>query len=188
VRRGLGIFVKALGGVEGVDASVDEARALTRALRHTGFREPDPLSFVTAESLQDLWRQISSAAFILMLLIASVSLGVGGIVIMNIMLVAVVERTREIGVRMAVGARKQDIRRQFLIEAAMLSLAGGIVGVLVGSALALGVRGILNFPSQPGPGIVIVGLLLSAMVGIAAGYWPARSASNLPVVDALRAE
>jgi ABC-type antimicrobial peptide transport system permease subunit len=89
---------------------------------------------------------------------------------------------------MAVGARKQDIRRQFLIEAAMLSLAGGIVGVLVGSALALGVRGILNFPSQPGPGIVLVGLFLSAMVGIAAGYLPARSASNLPVVDALRAE
>ncbi len=188
VRRGLGIFVKALGGPEGVDASVDEARALTRALRHTGFRDPDPLSFVTAESLQDLWRQISAAAFILMVLIASVSLGVGGIVIMNIMLVAVVERTREIGVRMAVGARKKDIRRQFLIEAAMLSLAGGLIGVLIGSAIALGVRGLLNFPSQPGPGIVVLGLLLSAMVGIAAGYWPARSASNLPVVDALRAE
>jgi putative ABC transport system permease protein len=188
VRRGLGIFVKARGGPEGVDDSVDEARALTRALRHTGFKDPDPLSIVTAESLQDLWRQISAAAFMLMVLIASVSLGVGGIVIMNIMLVAVVERTREIGVRMAVGARKRDIRRQFLIEAALLSLAGGIVGVLIGSAIALGVKGFLNFPSQPGPGIVVLGLLLSAMVGIAAGYWPARSASNLPVVDALRAE
>jgi putative ABC transport system permease protein len=188
VRRGLGVFVKAKGGVEGVDASVDEARAITRALRHTGFKDPDPLSIVTAESLQDLWRQISAAAFILMVLIASVSLGVGGIVIMNIMLVAVVERTREIGVRMAVGARKRDIRRQFLVEAALLSLAGGVIGVLIGSALALGVRGFLNFPSQPGPGIVLLGLVLSAIVGMAAGYWPARSASNLPVVDALRAE
>jgi putative ABC transport system permease protein len=167
---------------------VDEARAITRALRHTGFKDPDPLSIVTAESLQDLWRQISAAAFILMVLIASVSLGVGGIVIMNIMLVAVVERTREIGVRMAVGARKRDIRRQFLVEAALLSLAGGVIGVLIGSALALGVRGFLNFPSQPGPGIVLLGLVLSAIVGMAAGYWPARSASNLPVVDALRAE
>jgi putative ABC transport system permease protein len=188
VRRGLALFIKAKGGVEGVDASVDETRALTRALRHTAFKDPDPLSFVTAESLQDLWRQISAAAFILMVLIASVSLGVGGIVIMNIMLVAVVERTREIGVRMAVGARKQDIRRQFLVEAALLSLAGGLVGVLIGSLLALGVRGVLNFPAQPTPGIVLLGLLLSAGVGMAAGYWPARSASNLPVVDALRAE
>ena len=188
VRRGLSLFIKARGGVEGVDTSVDETRALTRALRHTAFKDPDPLSVVTAENLQDLWRQISAAAFILVVLIASVSLGVGGIVIMNIMLVAVVERTKEIGVRMAVGARKQDIRRQFLVEAALLSLAGGVVGVLIGSMLALGVRGVLNFPSQPTPGIVLVGLILSAGVGIVAGYWPARSASNLTVVDALRAE
>ncbi len=187
-RDSLNILIQARGGVEGLEPSVDEARALVRALRHTPFRAPDPFGVVTAESLQTLWRQISAAAFVLSLLIASVSLGVGGIVIMNIMLVAVVERTREIGVRLALGARKRDIRRQFLLEAALLSLAGGLVGVLLGGLAALGVRGLLDFPAHLTPGIVLLGIALSAGVGLAAGYWPARNASNLPVVDALRAE
>src|SRR5205085_11113896 len=112
-------------------------------------------------SLQELWRQISAAAFILSLLIASVSLGVGGIVIMNIMLVAVVERTREIGVRLALGARKRDIRRQFLLEAALLSLGGGIAGVLLGGAAASGVKHILEFPAETTPPIAAMGILLS---------------------------
>jgi len=143
---------------------------------------------VTTESLTELWRQISAAAFILSLLIASVSLGVGGIVITNIMLVAVVERTKEIGVRMALGARKRDVRRQFLLEAALLSVAGGLVGVIIGGLAALGVRGLLDFPAQVTPGIVLLGIALAAGVGLAAGYWPARNASNLAVVDALRDE
>jgi putative ABC transport system permease protein len=185
-RSSMDLMVKARGGVPGVDASIDEVRAVMRALRHTDFRAPDPFGVVTAESLQQLWRQISAAAFILSLLIASVSLGVGGIVIMNIMLVAVVERTREIGVRLALGARKKDIRRQFLLEAVLLSLAGGVVGVLGGGGIALLVRNVLEFPAHITPSIALMGLLLSAIVGVAAGYWPARTASNLPVVDALR--
>ena len=187
-RDSLNLLVKARGGVAGVDPSVDEVRALIRALRHTPFRGPDPFGVITAESLTTLWRQISAAAFILSLLVASVSLGVGGIVIMNIMLVAVVERTREIGVRMALGARKRDVRRQFLTEAALLSLAGGLVGVAVGVAAAVGVRGFLDFPAQVTPGIVMLGIVLAVAVGLAAGYWPARNASNLAVVDALRDE
>jgi putative ABC transport system permease protein len=187
-RNSMDLLVKARGGVAGLAAAEDEVRGVFRALRHTPFRAPDPFGIVTAESLQDLWRQISAAAFILSLLIASVSLGVGGIVIMNIMLVAVVERTREIGVRLALGARKRDIRRQFLLEATLLSLAGGLVGVGLGALAAAGVKGILEFPAQVSPGIVLLGIGLSAVVGVAAGYWPARSASNLPVVDALRTE
>ncbi len=187
-RDSLSLLIRAQGGVPGVEASVEEARALMRALRHTPFRAPDPFGVVTAESLQALWRQISAAAFILSLLIASVSLGVGGIVIMNIMLVAVVERTQEIGMRLAVGARKRDIRRQFLLEAALLSLLGGAMGVGIGSLIAFAVRGVLSFPAEVTPGIVAMGLLLSVIVGVAAGYWPARSASNLPVVEALRAD
>ena len=187
-RDSLNFMVRAAGGVLGVAESVDETRTLMRALRHTGFRSPDPVGIVTAESLQALWRQISAAAFILSLLIASVSLGVGGIVIMNIMLVAVVERTQEIGMRLAVGARKRDIRRQFLLEAALLSLVGGAIGVAGGWLIALGVRSGLSFPAELTPAIVGMGLVLSTVVGILAGYWPARTASNLAVVDALRAD
>jgi putative ABC transport system permease protein len=187
-RTSIDLVVKARDGVAGLEASVDEVRALLRALRHTSFNAPDPFGIVTLDRLQDLWRQISAAAFILSLLIASVSLGVGGIVIMNIMLVAVVERTREIGVRLALGARKKDIRRQFLLEAALLSVAGGIAGVTLGALAAWGVEGVLDFPARVTPAIILAGLALSAGVGLAAGYWPARSASNLPVVEALRAE
>ena len=187
-RDSLDILVKAHGGVPGLDASVDETRAVLRALRHTSFHASDPFGVVTAEALQELWRQISAAAFILSLLIASVSLGVGGIVIMNIMLVSVVERTQEIGVRLALGARKRDIRRQFLLEAALLSLFGGIVGCLFGAGAALAVKGALNFPAQVTAPIVFMGIVLSIGVGLAAGYWPARNASNLPVVEALRAD
>jgi len=187
-RDSLNFLIRAHGGVPGVEASSDEVRSLLRALRHTPFKAPDPFGVITAETLQTLWRQISAAAFILSLLIASVSLGVGGIVIMNIMLVAVVERTQEIGMRLAVGARKRDIRRQFLLEAALLSLLGGAIGVAAGSVIALVVRGALSFPAEVTPAIVAMGLVLSVVVGVAAGYWPARTASNLPVVDALRAD
>src|SRR5262249_54439548 len=144
-RDSLELLIKAKGGVAGGGVPGDGARALLRAVRHPAFRAPDPFGIATAESLQALWRQISAAAFILSLLIASVSLGVGGIVIMNIMLVAVVERTREIGVRLAIGARKRDIRRQFLFEATLLSLAGGVVGVMGGAGISLLVRKVLEF-------------------------------------------
>ncbi|HEX4961217.1 MAG TPA: ABC transporter permease [Thermoanaerobaculia bacterium] len=187
-RATLDVMVQARGGVEGVDSSADEARALLRALRHTDFRAPDPFGIVTAESLQEIWRQISTAAFLLTVLIASVSLGVGGIVIMNIMLVAVAERTAEIGLRRALGARQRDVRRQFLLEASLLSLAGGIAGVILGSLVALGVDRIAHFPANVTPAIAALGLALSVAVGLLAGYWPAVAASKLLPVDALRAE
>ena len=184
----LNFLIRARDGVAGVEASVEEVRALMRAVRHTPFRAPDPVGVVTAESLQALWRNISRAAFVLGILIALVSVGIGGIVIMNVMLVAVVERTPEIGMRRAVGARKRDISRQFLLEAALLSLLGGSLGVPLGCLIAQGVRGVLSFPAEVTAGIVSLALILSTVVGILAGYWPARSAANLSVVDALRAE
>jgi putative ABC transport system permease protein len=187
-RDSLDVLIQARGGVEGVDAAADEVRAMMRALRHTDFRAPDPFGIVTAESLQDVWRQVSAASFLLTILIASVSLGVGGIVIMNIMLVAVAERTQEIGLRRALGARQRDVRRQFLLEASLLSLAGGVAGVLVGALVTLAVDRLAHFPANLTPGIAALGLGLSVAVGLAAGYWPAVHASNLLPVDALRAE
>jgi putative ABC transport system permease protein len=187
-RNSIDMLVKARGGVPGVAAAADEVRAVVRAMRHTPFRAVDPFGLITNDQLQDLWKQISAAVFILTILVASVSLGVGGIVIMNIMLVGVVERTREIGVRLAMGARKRDIRRQFLLEAALLSTAGGLIGVAIGAGAPMLVRSVLNFPAQVTPAIAGMGLALSTIVGIVAGYWPARNASNLPVVDALRDE
>jgi len=186
--QSLEIYVKPQGGVAGQEASLDETRALFRAMRHTSFRAPDPFGIVTQEAAQAIWRQISGAAFILMILVASVSLGVGGVVIMNIMLVSVTERTPEIGIRLAIGARKRDIRRQFLLEAALLSMAGGVVGVLAGGLMAALVKGVAGFPAQVTPGIVISGVGLSTLVGLAAGFLPARRASNLVVIDAIRAE
>lgn len=186
--QSLELQIKAEGGVEGIEASVDEFRALLRALRHTSYSAPDPFGVLTQESLQELWQTISRVAFILLVLISSVSLGVGGIVIMNIMLVSVVERTQEIGVRLALGARKRDIRRQFLLEAALLALAGGILGVVLGWAATTLVRILAGFPAQITPGIVATGIGLSTLVGVAAGFLPALRASNLPVIDALRAE
>ncbi|HET9227468.1 MAG TPA: ABC transporter permease [Thermoanaerobaculia bacterium] len=188
-RRGtIDLLVQARGGVEGVDDSADEARSVLRALRHTDFRAPDPFGIVTAENLQEIWRQISAAAFILTILIASVSLGIGGIVIMNIMLVSVAERTQEIGLRRALGARQRDVRRQFLLEAALLSLVGGIFGVVGGGLIATAVDRLANFPANLTPGIALLGLALSVLVGLTAGYWPAVHASRLLPVDALRAE
>ncbi len=186
--QSLELQVKAAGGVAGIDASIDELRAMFRAMRHTGYKAEDPFGIITQETLQELWKQISRVAFILLILISSVSLGVGGIVIMNIMLVSVVERTQEIGVRLALGARKRDIRRQFLLEATLLALAGGVVGVLLGWGATSLVKALAGFPAQVTPGIVLTGVGLSTLVGIAAGSLPAIRASNLPVIDALRAE
>ncbi len=182
------LYVQARGGVTNLDAAMDEVRAFMRALRHTAYRDPDPFGVITQESLQDLWRQISAATFILMGLISVISLGVGGIVIMNIMLVSVAERTTEIGVRRALGARKSDIQRQFLLEAGMLSSLGGLVGVAFGAAIAYSVRGFAGFPAEVTPVIVASSLILATVVGLLAGFLPARRAANLLVVDAIRAE
>jgi putative ABC transport system permease protein len=182
----MGIFIKPVGGVEGVTAATDEVRAILRALRKTKFNKDDPFGLVTAEILQQLWQGISKGAFLLMILISGISLVVGAIVIANIMFVSVVERTKEIGVRRALGARRRDIRRQFLLEAALLSAFGGAIGVILGSFIAWLVSQV--FPAQVKFSFILIGIGVATLTGLAAGFIPASKASQLPPVEALRYE
>ena len=186
-RSSVEIYIKARS-IELVEEAKDEARAYLRAMRHIGFRAPDSFAIMSQEAIMELWSTVSAATFLFIILVAGVSLFVGGIVIMNIMLVSVAERTQEIGVRMALGARKRDISRQFLLEASMMSIAGGILGFLLGAGLALGVKGATSFPAQVTFFIAALAMGLSTMVGLMAGFFPARRAANLIVIDAIRAE
>jgi ABC-type antimicrobial peptide transport system permease subunit len=120
--------------------------------------------------------------------VASISLLVGGVGIMNIMLVSVTERTREIGLRMAVGARARDILQQFLVEAVVLCLTGGVVGILIGRGISLGLRNFQNWPTETSVAAIIASVCVSAGVGIIFGYYPAWKASRLDPIEALRYE
>jgi putative ABC transport system permease protein len=187
-RESVTIWVKAKNGVPGVDPSMDEVRVILRGRRHTAFRAEDPFSTVTAEALQMLWKSISAGLFSLMILISGISLVVGGIVIMNIMLVSVVERTREVGVRRALGARRTHILRQFLMEAILLSLGGGMTGVLIGVIIAKSISTFTPMPTLVRPMLIVAGLAISVVTGVLAGVVPAWRASRLPPVEALRFE
>jgi putative ABC transport system permease protein len=120
--------------------------------------------------------------------ITGISLVIGGIVIMNIMLVSVTERTREIGVRKALGARRQDIMIQFLIESATMSLAGGVIGVIAGITVAKVITLIISFPSEVEVWSILVSLFVATAVGLFFGVYPANKASQLDPIDALRSE
>jgi putative ABC transport system permease protein len=184
--EGIAILVRPARGMQGFDQTQDEVRVLLRSLRKTPFRSQDPFGIVGAEAIQSLWRSISAGAFALMLLISGISLVAGGIVIANIMFVTVVERTQEIGLRMALGARKRDVRRQFLLESALLASLGGVGGVLGGALIALAVSQV--FPAQVKPGFILIGLATATLTGLVAGLAPAATAARLPPVESLRHE
>jgi putative ABC transport system permease protein len=184
--EGIAIFVRPVRGMEGLEETEGEVRTLLRSLRKTPFRSDDPFGIVGAEAIQSLWRSISAGAFAVMVLISGITLVVGGIVIANIMFVSVVERTHEIGLRMALGARKRDIKRQFLLESSMLATLGGAGGVLGGALVALAVSQI--FPADVKLAFVAIGLVTAAVTGLLAGLAPAAAAAKLPPVEALRHE
>ena len=186
-RRGLDIFVRATSAAV-VPIAEDEVRAILRARRHTGWTDDDPFGIVTGEALQTLWRQITIGAFAVMVLISGISLVVGGIVIANIMLVAVTERTREIGVRMALGARKRYVLLQFLLEAALMSAFGGVIGLGVGAGIAAGIEALTPLPTRVTPSLAVMSISVAAGVGLIAGIVPSIRASRLQPVDALRSE
>jgi len=170
-------------------AAIDETRTILRIDRHVAVSKPDNFALSTAEQMVSDFRQITSMTFIVMVVLSSIGLLVGGIGVMNIMLVSVTERTREIGVRKAIGAKKSDIVIQFLIEATVLTGMGGLVGIAFGWLIALISR--LVFSSLPASvplWAAALGIFVSVGVGLFFGIWPANKAARLDPVEALRYE
>jgi putative ABC transport system permease protein len=171
-----------------IDNTVDAIRDVVRRRRRLRFGAPDTFAVFTQETLTTLYRQITGGIYMVMIAISSIGLVVGGVGVMNIMLVSVTERTREIGVRKALGAKRRDIRWQFLTEAMTLTVSGGIIGILVGSGLAKLVDLLSPFPAVMQPFWVGVALFTSLAVGLFFGLWPAEKAARLDPIEALRYE
>ncbi|HOW18825.1 MAG TPA: FtsX-like permease family protein, partial [Phycisphaerae bacterium] len=166
-------------------------RQITAVLRERHrIREGEPDDF-NIRDMTEITKAMSSTTILmtrLLLCVALISLVVGGVGIMNIMLVSVTERTREIGLRMAVGARSRDILRQFLVEAVVLCLLGGTFGILIGRGSSWLVRYVLRWPTELSIGAVVAAVAVSVSVGMIFGYYPAWKASRLDPIEALRYE
>ncbi len=166
----------------------EEVRTILRSKRHLSFNEKDDFGILTSETFVQIYKSVTTGIFFAMILIASLALVVGGIVVMNIMLVAVTERKKEIGIRMAVGARRKDILFQFLIEAVTLSTVGGIIGIILGFIIAKLVSAATPLPSSVEPLSIAMAIFVSMSVGVFFGIYPARKASKLNPIDAVRSE
>jgi putative ABC transport system permease protein len=186
-RGNFGIAVKSIDQAS-LPVAQQEVRNVLRGLRHLRPGQPDNFGITTSENVMDLYRNLTGGIFVVTVGVAAISLLVGGIVIMNIMLVSVTERTREIGIRKAMGARRRDILSQFLVEAATLSLSGGLIGILVGVGLALLAGAVSPLPAAVSWPAVTLGIVMSAMIGIFFGSYPAWRASRLDPIEALRYE
>src|ERR1700688_604162 len=181
------VFIQA-PNAEMMSASQDEARMLLRAWRHLDYNAPDNFAILGSDSIMALWHDLTgNLAFVAMALV-SVFLVVGGIVIMNIMLASVTERTREIGLRRSLGARKKHILLQFLTESAVLAATGGLIGILVAYGLVNLVKATTSIPVKTSLASVILSLSVSAAVGLFFGIYPATRAAKLDPIEALRAE
>jgi putative ABC transport system permease protein len=171
-----------------MEAAQDEVRLLLRARRHVAVNAPDDFFIATKDSYIALWKSISSAFFSVFIMVSSISAVVGGIVIMNVMLVSVTERTKEIGIRRAMGATKRDILRQFLTESVMQCLIGGVIGVGAGFLFAMALRNFTSFPASVKTWVAVLGVVMSSMIGLFFGIYPAIRAAKLDPVVALRTE
>jgi len=187
-RQSLVIFIQAASAEQLIEVE-DQVRAIMRNRRGRTFEdEDDGFALETQDVFLDLYGKATSNIYIVTIGVAAIALVVGGIVVMNIMLVSVTERTKEIGIRKAVGARQSDILRQFLIEAITITAVGGAIGVLTGFGLAYLISMLMGFPLLMSVGSAALGVGVSSLVGIISGLWPAWRAARLHPIDALRAE
>ncbi len=182
------VFARVAGGAQVMERAEDQVRVLMRTRRHDAPGSPDDFEIQTNDTFLDIWKQISSLFASVVLGLASIALVVGGVVIMNIMLVSVTERTREIGVRKALGAKQRDVLMQFLIESALMATIGGAIGVLCGILVGKLITIVIGFPTSVPLWAVFLGLFLAGSVGIFFGVYPASKAAKLDPVVALRAE
>jgi putative ABC transport system permease protein len=181
------LHVKA-SGTTGMLNALDEVESLMRMRRGLKPTEGNNFALQTSEGALEGWRKISRVLFAALPGLVAISLVVGGIVIMNIMLMAVAERTREIGIRKALGAKRRDILAQFVVESATLSTLGALLGIALGIGLAFTIRGLTPFPAAVAPWSVGMAVVLGILVGMTAGIYPASRASRLDPITALRAE
>jgi putative ABC transport system permease protein len=186
--RSLTIYGRANGVGDPLEMASDEMRTILRSHRHDRPGVEDSFALDTNSTFVGLWQSISSSFSAVFVSLAAISLVVGGIVIMNIMLVSVSERTREIGVRKALGARRNDVMLQFLIESATMSLVGGLIGVIAGAGIAKVITLVIGFPSEIQLWSVALGLFVATAVGVFFGVYPARKAARLDPIVALRSE
>src|ERR1700735_531309 len=182
------ITINVKASKQNFETAQDQARLILRSRRHLMGNMEDDYFIGTKDSYMALWRSISSAFFGVFIMVSAISVVIGGIVIMNVMLVSVTLRRREIGVRRAVGATKQDILRQFMVESVMQCIFGGLAGVTLGFLVALGLRTYTPFPASVQTWVAILGVLLSSAVGLFFGIYPAFRASQLDPVVALRSD
>jgi len=171
-----------------IDAAMDQARDALRRARKLRFWQKDNFGMFTQDTLTDLYRQITGGIYMVMIAISSIGLVVGGVGVMNIMLVSVTERTREIGVRKALGATRRAVMAQFLTEAMTLTGVGGIIGIVVGGGIASLVNAFSPFPAVLQPAWVVIAFVTAVGTGLTFGLWPAAKASRLDPIEALRYE
>src|SRR5579862_2473077 len=182
------IYCRAAGNAQVMERAKDQVRVVMRARRHDRPGVADDFEVETNDTFLDIWKQISSLFASVVLGLASIALVVGGVVIMNIMLVSVTERTREIGVRKALGAKQRDVMLQFLIESGTMATTGGAIGVLCGILVGKLITIVVGFPTSVPVWAIFLGLFLAGSVGIFFGVYPASKAARLDPVVALRAE